>query len=270
MRWFSFFLFAYSFLFSIEKPVVFVSVSAYSGLVQKLVDGAIDVETLVPPGVSFHYFEPKPQLVEKLTHAKLWFTIGDPFEERIKKSLQDLESGPIIVDLQKCIDVINHDPHIWTSPRLFQKQLSVIYTQLQKVFPKIIKETSYQALNAQIDELIRKVDSLLDNQKGLIVVAHNAYAYLCREYSLQQLSLEEGGKEPTLARLQSLVTTAKNHGVKTVFALTTFSRKGIERVAQLLNAQIIELDPFSPQYIENTLHTAQLFRKALDQERILQ
>ncbi len=266
-----------SFLFGEDRPLILVSVPAYQELVQTMAGPTVQVRSVVPAGISFHNFEPTIGEVEPLFQATLWFTIGETFETKILSTLASRKDHPLVVDLRHNLSLIGEDhdypgatdPHIWTSPRMMRTQLLTIHDGLVTCFPEKAAEigSQYKTLIGLCDRLILEVDKLLQPTYGkLIVIAHGAYGYLCRDYGLIQLSVEEGGKEPSLAKMFHLTTLAKEHGVATVFSLKQFPKKGITAVAQILNAKIVELDPYRSNYFVATLETAQAFLNAAKEE----
>ena len=240
----------------------------------------IPVHSVVPAGVSFHTFDPTPSQIEPLCHATLWFTIGEAFEKKILQTLSGLGTNPVVVDLRNGVPLIEDehvhcaegaaDPHIWTSPKLMKIQLTTIRNGLQNLFPEQKEEIGqrYEALQKQVDALIRDADVKLGNAKdSIIVVAHGAYGYLCRDYGICQLSIESGGKEVTVKTLESVITQAKAKGVHTVFALKQYPRKGIERVSEILGAKVIELNAYQPDYFGGEQFTIQSFHDAIGEEQ---
>jgi zinc transport system substrate-binding protein len=260
-----------------DKPLILVSVPVYQNIVQEMVGEDVTVQSVVPAGISFHNFEPTIGQVTPLFQARLWFTIGETFEKKIVDAMYARDDYPLTVDLRHQLLLIGEDhdypgatdPHIWTSPNMMKVQLKTICDGLVRVFPekeKIIT-TKYQKLDEQCDTLIQDVDALLEFSYGkLIVIAHGAYGYLCRDYGLVQLSLEEGGKEPSIAKIFHITTQAKEHNVETVFSLKQYPKKGITTVAKVLNAKVVELDPYSMDYFVSVKETAQAFFNAAKEE----
>lgn len=277
VRFLLFFLCLSSWLVSEDKPLILVSVPVYQEIVQTMAGPSAHVRSVVPPGISFHNFEPTMGEVEPLFHARLWFTIGETFERKMLEALSSRNEHPLAVDLRHNLLLIGEDhdypgstdPHIWTSPRMMRVQLGTIREGLVKTFPEQAQEIDarYQTLVTMCDQLIQEVDSLLAPTYGkLIVIAHGAYGYLCRDYGLIQLSVEEGGKEPSIAKIFHLTTQAKEHGVATVFSLKQYPKKGITSVAKVLNATVVELDPYRADYFVAELQTAQAFLTAAKEE----
>lgn len=261
-------------LMSNQEKIILVSVPAYTQIVQELVGEEAIVHPVVPAGVSFHTFEPSPKHIQTILSASLWFIIGDPFETRILKKIFSSEQKIHVVDLRHDIHLIQNscthagtDPHIWLSPRLMKTQIETMAKELEKIFPeKDIKERS-KALLSKINTLNLYVDSLLhETHNGSVVVAHGAFAYLCRDYNIEQLSIEHEGKEPTLAALTSLIEKASQKRVKTVFSLKQYPKKGINYVAGILGARVVELDPYAENYFETIQNIAKNFQEAIQEE----
>lgn len=261
-----------------EQPIVLVSIPAYKKVVQELVGEGVMVESVIPPGISFHTYEARPKDIEKAFSARVWFYIGDPFEDKIIEALRSHQSPIAFVDVRKGLSLICHgscgkgaDPHIWLDPRMMKIQLKTITEGLKQQFPEKAQEVErrFEELSLKMDTLISSVDGLLGNVKGKsVLVAHGAYGYLCREYGFNQLSLEKEGKEPSLASFSSLIKKAQALHIKTVFSLKQYPKIGIERVADILGAKIVDLDPYTEEYFENMLTTAEQFHEAMNDQSI--
>lgn len=253
-----------------QEKIILVSVPAYVHIVQEIVGEKAIVYSVVPAGVSFHTFEPSPKHIQTILSAAVWFTIGDPFEERILKKISSSSHNIQVVDLRTDIATLHNscahsgtDPHIWLSPRLMKKQIETMTRELEKID---IQANSKEVL-LKIDSLIKLVDNLLSKaHNGCIVVAHGAFAYLCHDYDIEQLSIEHEGKEATFASLTSLIEKASQKGVKTVFSLKQYPKKGINYVAHILGARTVELDPYAENYFEMMENIAKSFQEAIQEE----
>lgn len=258
------------------EETILVSIPPYQAIVQSLVGKSAAVHSVVPQGTHLHSFEPSPATVETIHRAALWFVIGDPFEQKILSAIP--QKSMRVVDLRQGLDLVSShacprsgmDTHIWLSPRLMLRQLQTITDALQEMVPEQKKQIAQRSSEYRLalETLIAKADELLQGYSGKsIVVAHAAYGYLCRDYGLVQLSVEQEGKEPTIYQLNMLLEAAKKHGVHTVFSLHQYPRRGIERIAELLNAKVVELDPYALHYLDSMLHTIESFHMALVEEQ---
>ena len=256
-----------------ERPVVLVSVSPYLRIVQEIAGNSINVQSIVPPNISFHAFDPTPKKINELRQAKLWYTIGEPFERKIKETLCHQKMPPVLVDLRMGLSLIgdegSFDPHIWTSPTMMLAQLDTIRDGLIRVFPEMEEEITerYSLVREQCSQLKAQAKTYLSDQKGkVLVIAHGAYGYLCRDYGIEQLAIESGGKEATVGALDELIKKARERGVKTIFSVAQHSSQGVNRIAQVLHAKVVELNPSPIDYFTEESETIRAFGNALEEE----
>ena len=190
-----------------KEPTALISMAPYVKMVEELTDSKVSVELLVPAGFDAHTYEPTPRQILNATKASIWFIVGEPFEVRAKRALLADNPNLVIVDLREGLDLLyehechHHkseaDTHIWMSPKMMKMQVLLIAKSLQKQFPELsdLIEKNTGPLIARLDALDREIHTLLDPHKGeVVLVAHPAYGYFCREYGLVQMSIEFEGK----------------------------------------------------------------------------
>ena len=257
-----------------ERPLVLVTVPTYVSIVQEIAGEAIDVQAIVPLTANFHSFDPTPRRIEELRRAALWYRIGEPFEHKILGALLRQKKPPAIVDLRAGLSLIGDndsaDPHIWISPKMMMIQLDTIRDGLISSFPEMEEGVTarYHSVQERCQQLIEEANAYLSGHEGKpIVIAHAAYGYLCRDYGIEQLAIENGGKEATVGALDNLLKKAQERGVKTVFSVAQHSGQGIKRVAQILHADVIDVNPSQPDYFAEESAAIRAFGKALKEEK---
>ncbi|WP_237036690.1 metal ABC transporter substrate-binding protein [Mediannikoviicoccus vaginalis] len=114
------------------------------------------------------------------------------------------------------------DPHVWLSLRNFQIVSKNICEAVSKIDPenKEFYEQNFEELKNKLDELDKKYAGDFENYKGKhIIVPHEAFAYMARDYDLVQIPIENltSDSEPDLKTIANIVDTAKSEGIKTVF-----------------------------------------------------
>lgn len=87
----------------------------------------------------------------------------------------------------------------------------------------------------------------------MLLVSHPAYAYFCRDYNLEQFSIEFEGKDPTPQQLTRVLQQARALKTKKIYIQRQYNNKGAKLVANELGAQLVMLDPYSENYL-NTMH----------------
>ena len=83
------------------------------------------------------------------------------------------------------------------------------------------------------------------NADTSFLIYHPALSYFARDYSLQQISIEEGGKEPSPTHLQELMKTCRQKKARIVFVQQEFDQRNAEVIAQELNLKIVPINPLS-------------------------
>ncbi|MEG2144667.1 MAG: zinc ABC transporter substrate-binding protein, partial [Oscillospiraceae bacterium] len=219
-----------------------------------------DVVTLIPPGSSPENFEPSPKDMEMLSKAKIYFSIGVPTEKAniLPKLSKDIRlcslneaAAKVYPDL---LQGEERDPHIWLSP----KRVSVIIDKIAEELIELDKENEKIYLdNAKAfkDELskadLKIKETLAAKKSSVILTFHPAFNYFANEYGLEAVSIEKEGKEATAAGIKEVIDFAKSHGIKIIFCQAEISSAQVKAIAQEIGAEIIMLEPLSPNYIEN-------------------
>ena len=243
-----------------QESTIFVTIPPLQQLVSEITCGDFNVEILVPEGASPEGYEPTSQQIAKLNDAEFVFEIGlINFEQSLVRHLDDSER---VVNLSKGIELIegscshhhhghhhSHgiDPHIWTSPRALGTMVKNIESALSTVYPDSTKYvdaaervvTRLQALDAECGDKLKSSDT------KAIMIYHPAYTYLSRDYSIEQITIEQEGKEPTPRQLKELVDKARKMGIKRIFHQPQYSPDKLRSIADEIGAEVVVCDPLS-------------------------
>jgi len=269
------FLFAISFVqLGAALPTVIVSVAPHKFFVNKIAGDTIDVYLIVPAGASSHTYEPTPRQMMHASQASLWFSIGEPFEKRAMQALQSHRSTLQIINLQQNLNLISHDHchkgccagsvdlHFWLSARQAQIQAQTIAQTLTANYPEhaaLYRENLAQFLKELqlLDQQIQEV--FVNLQKRNVLVGHPAYAYFCRDYQLNQYSVEIEGKDPTPQQMTKLLSLVRSFETRTIFIQPQYNNKAAQLIAKEIGAKLVTLDPYSENYMITMLEIARAF-----------
>ena len=257
-----------------EPIPVFVSILPQKYFVERIGGEQVKVEVMVNPGESPATFNPNPKKMSLLSQAKLYFSIGVPFEtiwiERIQSIHSNLQFVPLH-DNQNPANDHDHshgsrDPHIWTSPAKVKVIAKKIKETLVRTEPQKEKyfEANLQAFHDDLDALdgdIREILAGSDNHR--FMVFHPAWSYFAEDYGLEQISIEAGGKEPGARSLQKIIEKGKKLGIKVIFVQKQFSLSIAEKIAKMIGATVREMDPLAEDYLANMRRTAPAISGAL-------
>lgn len=250
-----------------DQPIVLVTLAPHKQLVQRLAGDTVRVEQIVPTDGNVHSFEPTPQQASTAAQARLWFRLGEAFEPKLARVLQEHNPKIQLVDLWRVVDLIEGehasccghegaDLHYWLSAREMAKQARLVTEQLTGLFPSH-KERYRQALEGHLQELSqldRELTQKLSPIRGkTLLVVHPAYGYFCRDYGLKQLSIEVEGRDPSARQLSEILREARRLALHTVFSQVQINPK----LGQLLRDQLgpqAQVETFNP-YAENYMDT---------------
>lgn len=258
------------------STTIYVSILPLKSLAKAIVDEDFPIEVLVPPGASPETFEPTPKQYIALNEAQRIFSVGlIDFETTL---LGKLDAPERVVNLSQGIELIagscshhhhghHHthgiDPHIWTSPRALQQMAANLYSAIHALYPDSVRYTrNYQHLQAELQALDARTRAQIE-QSGVrqFIVYHPALTYYARDYGLQQLSIEQDGKEPSARQLAELIRQARSSGIRTILYQQQFPSSSVEVIASDIEGQAIAFDPLAEDIIHTIDHITSLITK---------
>ena len=256
-----------------DPDLVFVSIAPQKFFVERIGGNEIQVEVMVNPGESPATFNPNPKKMSLLAYAKLYFSIGVPFEKvwisRIKNIQPKLKIIPLNKNTTPSSD--HHqdegDPHIWLSPPLAKKMVTQIEAALSRQRPEksAFFKKNYQALIKDIDKLDQEIRQIFaKSKKHTFMVFHPAWTHFAETYSLKQISIEHQGKEPGPRALQEIINVGKKQNIKIIFVQKQFGLTVAKKIAKMIGATVREMDPLAENYIDNMRNTAQAISGAIN------
>lgn len=246
------------------KPVIAVTIEPQRYFTEAIAGDKFDVVSIVPKGSSPETYDPTPQQLVSLGDSKAYFRIGYiGFEQVWMDRLTDNTPHIQVFDTSKDVDLIyeadedhgDHrhaggvEPHIWNSTN----NALIIARNIYKALCRLDKEnegyylTRYDSLSRQImqtDSIIRQTLQQPDCAKSFMIY-HPALSYFARDYGLQQISIEEGGKEPSPAHLKELIDLCREDDVRVVFIQPEFDRRNAEIIARETQTRIVPINPLS-------------------------
>lgn len=282
------FLFLLSFLIGLhscrsvaeaERPLLATSIEPLRYLTEQVAGDRYEVIALAPAGVSPETYEPTPQQLVDLSHAKAYFAIGTlGFEQtQLKKVVEETHSLDIYTltdSLQLLANAHTHgndkchadaptDLHIWMSPKNMKRMAAQICDILSRIdsisAPYYAQRLRAFSLRADsLDERIRT--ALKPIAARTFLIYHPALSYFAHDYGLRQMAIEEDGKEPTPQSLARLIAQSKSDDVRTIFVQEEYSGKMAYKIAEELGLPVVRINPLSYEWDKEILRIACSFR----------
>lgn len=140
------------------------------------------------------------------------------------------------------------DPHVWTSP----KNAKIEMENIKNAFCELDKEnadyyeSNYEKYAKMLDELDAKYKGKLAALPNkTIVVSHEAYGYLCKDYGLNQLGIKgvNAETEPDAKKMAEIINYVKENKITTIFTEELIDPKVSKIIADETGCVVKVLSP---------------------------
>lgn len=253
-----------------EQRTVSVSILPQKYLVERIAGDYVHVNVMIPPGMNPASCDLSTTQLKQLYDSELCFTIGYlPFE---------LTHLYPVLERQKDIRVINHsahldllegscghahheehhhaagrDPHTWLSPRYARIMADTILQVLSEKYPEQqeVFRQNYENLTTDIDRIARQAEQTLSSKKNLsFLIYHPALTYFAHDYGLEQISIEDEGKEPNPIHIKQIIDTAREKDIRIIFIQSQFDAGNAEAIAREIGGKVIPIDPLAADWVK--------------------
>ena len=225
-----------------------VSIEPLRYLTEQIVGDRFEVVTMVPKGSSPETYEPTARQMADLSESILYIKVGElGFERTWMPRLTS--NAPHITVVNSSEGITSHigdDPHSWMSARNAIIMAHNIYEAVKRidvkdsVFFRQRLDSLCNVIHAT-DKYIRQTTA--QAQCKSFIIYHPALTYFASDYGLEQLALEEHGREPSAAELEQIISTARAKGVKTMFVQREFANRNVDIITNTIGARKVEINP---------------------------
>lgn len=253
-----------------DKINVVASFYPLYDLTKKIGGGHVHVVSATPAGVEPHDWEPKTKDISQILKSDLFVYQGAGLEGWVQELLKSKKADAKVLEVEASsgLELIKaedgdegheggkeedhehgkFDPHAWLSPRNAKKMAENIKNGLVQVDAahQADYEANFLALSGQLDDLDQKFKTELGKTaKKDIVVSHKAFAYLCRDYGLNQKAIMglSPDSEPTAQDMKRINSFIKDNHVKYIFFEELVSDKLAKTLANDLKIETMVLNP---------------------------
>ncbi len=256
-----------------EKPVITVTLEPLRYFTEAIAGDCFEVVSMVPKGSSPESYDPTPQQLVNLSKSQAYLRIGYiGFEQAWMKKLEANYPTMKVYDTSKGVELIREEghhhgdhyheggvePHIWNSTQNASVIADNIYAALCEMDAD--HQPEYKQRLDSLKQVIARTDAdirtLLANADSTFLIYHPALSYFARDYGLHQISIEEGGKEPSPATLKTLIDTCRREGAQVIFVQQEFDQRNAQLIADELGIEIVPINPLSHDWAEEMLRVA--------------
>ena len=234
----------------------------------KIGGDCIDVTNMVPSGTEPHDWEPSTNDLKNLEKADVFIYNGADMEPWADDLLVSRSDTLHVVETSENVELrttdgehehahehegADHhhgdfDPHVWLDPENAKIEMEAIRDALCAADPEnsTVFQSNYEKYAAELDALDAEFrEKLAPLPNRTIVVAHEAFGYLCDAYSLTQVGIEglSPDSEPDPGRMAEVIDFVREHSISTIFFEELVSPKVAEAIASETGAQAKMLSP---------------------------
>lgn len=269
-----------------DTRIVSVSILPQKYFTERIAGDYVKVNVMIPPGMSPATCDLITEQLKQLYDSDICFTIGYlPFEVT--------HLNPVLKN-RKDIRVVNHsenmklltgscghhhegeegdmheggvDPHIWVSPRNARQMALTMLDALSEQYPEQKEqfEINCRELVAEIDSIGEEASRILSGkQHKSFLIYHPALTYFADDYGMEQISIEDEGKEPNPAHLKKIIDTAKEKDIHIIFIQNQFDVNNAHSIAKEIGATVIQIDPLNENWTAEMKQLVGIFENKLN------
>ena len=273
-----------------EKVKVYATIFPIYDFTKNIGKDKIELNYIVPPSSEPHDYEISAKTIKDIQNADLLIKNGlgvDGFADNIKSESEKLNIVVASEGIEKITyeegshdenhteeehDHGEYDPHVWLNINNAIKECENIKNALVKVDAKN-KEYYEENYNNYVKELKDLQDSYKENLKEIknktILVSHDAYGYLCKEYGINQISVTgvNPNQEPSMSKIAELTDYAKDKNIKYILFDGLVNPKVSQTIANEANIDtmiLYSIDGITKEDFNNSEDYVSLMEKNLE------
>ncbi len=244
-----------------EKLTVALSTFSLYDIAKYISQDTLELVMILPFGVDAHSFEPTPKLMAKILQSELVVYSGAGLEPWT----ESFEFKSKVIDMSKSVKLLKSnvhehhghyehdscgavDPHYWLDIQNMIIATKLMSKEFIKLMPK--NENLYQTNRDNYISKLETIDAkykktLSGCKKKTIIVNHNAFSYLSKNYgfSVEALSGLSPDAQPSAKNMIRLIEHIEEHKVSTIFFESFVSDRAMKSIAKEAKVSVDVLQP---------------------------
>ena len=242
-----------------DRAIVTTTIYPLYFITKTIVGDRVEVKRLIKPGNEIHSFSPTPADLVDISHSDILITLGEQIEPWVDKladatdtKLLKLEDKLFTIsshhshhhhDGDKHIDKSSINPHLWLDFDNDIKIVDMISAKLSQIYPKdrdIFLKNATKLKRDFVDLKIAYTKGLENCKRDTILVGHDAFGYLEREYHFEAESIMGifAHSRPDASKIADLTDMIKSKELRYIFVDPIESSKSVSQLATDMNLTI--------------------------------
>jgi zinc transport system substrate-binding protein len=242
----------------------YVSVPPLAAVVQRIGGEAWTVGAVVKSGQDPHTLALTPAESMALAGADVFFSTGTEIEKHILERVRLSKIVRVDLDDEDEAAETDHehrDPHVWLDPDALTEFAKAVAAELSREDPDHAGDYDkrYRCFAAQVSAAAQQARTALAPFAGRrFYVQHPAFGHFGEAFGLEQMPLEQEGREATPKELLRLAAKARSDGVRVIWVQPGHNPAPARELANALGAELRELDPLPADPVTGIVQTARL------------
>ena len=230
------------------KLQVYTSFYAMYDFARLIGGDRVEITNLVPAGAEAHDWEPSASDTAKISEGDVFIYNGNNMEHWADAVINVLPDDTAVVNASAGIEVKEeNDPHVWLSPANALSEMEAIEAAFSEKDPENADyyRQNLEQCRSEIEALDAEYrEAGLEGMK--LIAAHEAYGYLCDEYGMEQISIDNGASEgdASPARMAEIVEYAKQYETKYIYYSPSEGSETADTAARDANCETLTLSAF--------------------------
>ncbi|HLQ72877.1 MAG TPA: zinc ABC transporter substrate-binding protein [Bacillota bacterium] len=234
---------------------IYTSIYPIEFIVEQLTDDHVYVQSIYPPGVDAHTYEPTSREITNMANADAFIYFGDHLEGFAQTAADVLINHPVrLIELSEHDQLFEHadhstidrDPHIWLDPlrmitlaELIKDELIMIDKQNEATIERnfLTLEQKFRTLDETFMQMVAQ------KQTKDIIVTHAAYGYWEERYGIKQIPINgvSTSEEPSQKELVEIVNNAQEKQIDYVIFEQMADDKTSKIIQEHLGAKALRI-----------------------------
>lgn len=263
-----------------HEQQISVSIPPLKFFTERIAGDILNVNTILADGSDPHSFDMGTKQMIALDESEVCISMGVmPFETEALRNITKERN----IDLIELVDSVNThsqrcnhqhhtncnksvDPHFWSSPENALRIVEAIKNVLINKYPenKNIFLVNAKKIETEIKQLQNKMRIMLTKKtKKSFLIYHPSLGYLAEEFNLNQISIENNGKEPSPKHIKYIVDLSNKEGIKLILIQSQFDKSNAEIIAKEINGNIKSINPLAYDWIKEMNNMFVIFKEYL-------